>query len=148
MFLFKRNVQIKYKMKKQLLVIAALIMLASACKVSEQNAPIPINNTQKTADITVPAGFLWTNSRNEYFTVNVTDSQFQNVKYLVAIYDGDPAAGGNLLIKGAASINTPFLTTIFIPNQITQVYIVKISPDNSKVTQNIKLTNLLVTITI
>ncbi|WP_183573424.1 hypothetical protein HDF18_07395 [Mucilaginibacter sp. X5P1] len=55
------------------------------------------------------------------------------------IYGGDPAIGANLLAKGSATTIASFKSTIYTSNQISQVYIVKTSPDNSKTMQKVQV---------
>ncbi|MGF7038414.1 hypothetical protein [Mucilaginibacter lappiensis] len=120
-------------MKKKLLTIALFAaFLVVACKKDKKhNLPVPV----ATNSIKAPTGFKWENSRNIIFTVNITDSRFQSSMYLVAIYDGDPIAGGKLLSKGSATTLSAFSSKIYLSKQVNQVYIVKTAPDGSKVTQ-------------
>jgi len=120
-------------MKKKLLAIYLLAALSvvSCKKDNRHNLSVPVT----TNIIKPPSGFKWESSRNIIFTVSITDSRFQSSMYLVAIYDGDPVAGGTLLSKGSATVLSAFMSKIYLSKQINQVYIVKTAPDGSKVTQ-------------
>jgi len=121
-------------MKNILHTIAILAVFAiSSCKTSKEVTPTTA--TKSTASIKVPAGFLWQNSRNVNFTVNLTDTKFQYDIARIAIYDGNPATGGHLLAKGSATVKAAFTSKIYISNQIKLVYIVKTAPNNSKTTK-------------
>ena len=119
---------------RKIILVAALIGAAilPGCKKSAQN-----NATQdikSVNDIKIPTGFSWENSHNVAFTVSVTDTRFGNALHGISIYDGDPNNGGNLLSSGSASTNKAYTNTLYIPNTLTNVYVVKTSPDNSRIT--------------
>ncbi len=125
-------------MKINLLMVMSLSLLfANSCKKESVN-PIP-NVINATNDIKSPSGFTWESSRNINFTVTLTDTRFQDLMHVISIYDGDPNAGGNLLLKGSTSIKTAFKGKVYLSKLVLQVYIVKNSPDNSKVTQIIQV---------
>ncbi|WP_179415000.1 hypothetical protein HDF19_07165 [Mucilaginibacter sp. E4BP6] len=125
-------------MKKIGHITAVLSVLAfTSCKTSKDVTPALQGKSTNT--IKVPAGFTWQNSRNIAFTVNVTDTRFQASIFMIAIYDGDPSKGANLLAKGSAKNAAAFKSTIYLSDQINQVYIVKTAPDNSKTSQNVQV---------
>lgn len=124
-------------MKKEVLIIALFAsFLIVSCKKPTSDT---INPAVTTNGIKAPTGFNWENARNINFTVTITDSRYKGMANLVSIYDGDPAAGANLLAKGSATTSTTFKSKIYISNQILSVYIIKTSPDNSKVTQKVSI---------
>lgn len=117
---------------KKLLSIALLgIVALSACKKSDNTNSEPVVNNIN--ELTVPEGFNWQNSHDVSVTVNITDDRFGSANHSVLIYDGDPYNGGNLLAKGSASTTTSYQNTLHISNQLSEVYVVKTSPDNSKI---------------
>jgi len=120
-------------MNKKLLTIALLMVFAivSCKKSTKQDTPVPVTATNQ---IKAPVNFSWQNSRNINFTVNLTDTRYPGLIDLICIYNADPAAGGNLLAKGSATTTVAFKSKIYISYEITQVYIVKTAPDNSKTT--------------
>jgi len=125
-------------MKNILLYIGIItVLLATACKTSKEVTPAKL--AKSTSNIKSPAGFTWQNSRNLNFTVKITDTRFQNHIFMVAIYDGDPAASANLLVKGSATVLAAFKAKEYLSNQTTLVYIVKTSPDNSKTIQKVQV---------
>lgn len=95
-----------------------------------------------TSDIKVPLGFTWENSRSINFTINVTDTRFQNMIHVISFYDGIPGSGGKLLAKGSASINASFKSKLYLSNQIKEMYIVKTSADNATSIQKIQVSNI------
>jgi hypothetical protein len=108
----------------------------SSCKKDsvQNNVVIPSTNTIK-----VPLGFNWENSRSINISINITDSRFQNMLHVIAIYDSQPSNGGNLITKGSASTSTAFKSKLYLSNQIKELYIVKTSPDNSTSIQMIQV---------
>ncbi len=99
------------------------------------------NSNPSIATTTFPSYFSWAISRNVKLTLNITDLQFGNLKYLINIYDGDPGAGGALLCKGSASIKKPFISTVYLDKKYSALYVVKISPNNSRSVQLIEVGN-------
>lgn len=125
-------------MKKILPFVALLLaMSVVSCKSTKDVVPVVLMNS--TSNIVVPSGFTRQTSRTLNFTISLTDTRFQNLIQVIAVYDGDPAAGGNLLAKGSATVSAPFQTKLYIAYQIKQVYIVKTAPDNTKVTQKLSI---------
>jgi hypothetical protein len=80
--------------------------------------------------------------------VVVTDQSFKTMPYSIAIYDGNPYSGGILLARGAATTALAFKSKTLISNQVSQVYVVKTSPDNYTVVQIINVGTSDVTISI
>ncbi len=118
---------------KKLLSIALVLSVAvlPACKKTDNTDSHPTVNSVD--DIKVPEGFLWASSRDVNITVNITDGRFGSAQHSVAIYDGDPYNGGSLLAKGSASTSKAYGNTLHLSKQITEVYVVKTSPDNSRI---------------
>lgn len=90
------------------------------------------NNNPAIASTTFPSYFTWETSRNIKVTLNITDLQFGNARYLISIYDGDPSAGGTLLSKGSATLKMAFISTVYLSSELGSLYIVKTSPDHSR----------------
>jgi len=133
-------------MKNRILFLTILIAFSIiSCKTSREAPVVPGKSTN---NIKVPADFTWQNSRNVNFTVEVTDTSFQTAIFMIAIYDNDPANGGNLLAKGSATTIIPFKSKIYTSNQITEVYITKTSPDNSKTIQKVQVSKTDITTSI
>ena len=125
-------------MRKNLLLAALLsIALLPACKKNNTPATQEIKSVN---DIKVPSGFTWESSHNVSFSISITDSRFGSATYSIAIYDGDPYNGGNLLASGSASTSTPYTNKLYIPNTLSQVYVVKTAPDNSKIINTASVT--------
>ena len=114
------------------IILLAVIMFASCKKPSKNDDSLIAKGT---TDIIVPIGFTWESSRTIKFKVNVTDARYLGKPYVVSIYDGNPNAGAHLLAKGSATLLLPFITTIYLSKQLTEVYIIKHSPDNTKTTK-------------
>jgi len=135
-------------MKKTLLVIAVLSACAiSSCK--KESSPTTTTVTSvSTLNIKAPTGFTWENSRNINFTVNVTDTRFPAIASVISVYNADPNNGGTLLTKGSATTTSPFKTKIYLSDEITQVYIVKTSPDNTNIIQKVQVGTADVTVQI
>lgn len=134
-------------MKKTLLIAALFCSVAVvSCKKNQDNTTTAITTLN---DVKVPAGFTWESSRNLNVSVQITDSRFgANTTHTIAVYDGDPYAGGHLLTQGGATTVNAFSAKIYVPTTITQLYVVKTSPDNSTIVQKVAAatTNISVTI--
>jgi LruC domain-containing protein len=129
-------------MKKTILIaIAALfgIIVISSCKkdANQDNNTNPANTGTGINAITAPAGFLWASSRTVNFSASITDKRFGTAIHTISVYDADPYNGGKLIATGSATTATPFATKLYLASTITQIYVVKTSPDNSKITQKV-----------
>lgn len=121
-------------MINKFLVISFLSFMALAsCKRIETLK----GKSKGTIGLVVPVNFEWKSSRNIKFIVNVSDRRFGNLIHMITLYDGDPALGGKLLSKGASSTANPFITSIYLSNQFTAVYLVKTAPNNSSITTKV-----------
>jgi hypothetical protein len=118
------------------IILLAVITFASCKKPSENDDSL---TTKGTSEIIVPKGFTWESSRTIKFKVNVTDARYIGAFYVVSIYDGNPNAGAHLLAKGSATVLVPFSTSVYLSKQLTEVYVVKHSPDNTKTTKIISV---------
>lgn len=124
-------------MSKKLLSLAiGLALLSASCKKDNTEKDSVVS---KITDLKVPANFTWQTARDVNFTINVTDTRFQNKIHVVAIYLADPATGAVPVVKGSATLVTPFVTNLSVPATINEAYIVKTSPDGSAVTEKIEL---------
>lgn len=112
------------------IVILCIISLAACKKIESLKKRTEI----KPDGLAIPLGFTWQNSRNINFSINVSDIRFGNSMFIISIYDKDPATGGKLLSKGSATNKSGFSSKIFLSKQISSVYIVKTSGDNSTAT--------------
>jgi LruC domain-containing protein len=116
-------------MKKSLLLCTLLGLLAiGGCK--KENNGTAINSVN---DISVPAGFNWESSRYVDFSIDITDTRFGTSFHSIAIYDGDPNAGGIILARGAATTTAPYTNKLYVAKTLSQVYVVKTSPDGAKI---------------
>lgn len=101
----------------------------------------PVSKTLSSTGIIVPKGFTWANSRNIIFTVRISDVNAGNSIFIISVYDADPGRGGHILSKGTANGKSPFVSKIFLSNQITSVYILKTSMYNVKVNTTVQVGN-------
>ncbi|WP_207422087.1 LruC domain-containing protein [Desertivirga brevis] len=92
-------------------------------------------SAKKLSDVKVPEGFTWESSRNVTFKVNITDNSFGNLLSVVAIYGPD----SKLIAKGSAGVGKSFETTAYLPNTVTEAYIIRTAPDNSNTTEKVTL---------
>lgn len=115
---------------KQKLQLLALICLTGfvSCKRMELKKG---SNQLTTNSLVVPLGFKYENSRNIHFTVSVNDTRFGNANNRILIYDGDPAAGGRLILNGFATTKTAYAGNSYLSNRIKSVYIVKMAVNNT-----------------
>jgi len=119
---------------KTLLFITAISSFAfNACK-KEPGLDKSLN-ANKLSEIKVPEGFNWESSRNITFKVDVTDHRFGDLLNVIAIYGPD----SKLIAKGSAAPGKPFETVAYLPNTITEAYVIRTAPDNSNTTQKITL---------
>lgn len=54
------------------------------------------------------------------------------LRHDIIIYDGDPSRNGQVLIKGKATTNDPFVTSIRVPAQTHELFSVSRIPFHSK----------------
>jgi hypothetical protein len=121
-------------MNKNLLFLTFFASLAMAsCKKDSTIAPVAA--PELTANIVVPEDFKWENSRNLNVILGIYDAKYQNSIHLVSIYDANPANGGKMLTKGAATSIAPFRTKLYLSNLINEVFVVSTAPDNSQMTK-------------
>ncbi|MEO6521814.1 MAG: LruC domain-containing protein [Mucilaginibacter sp.] len=124
-------------MKKTLLIAAIFGSFAVVSCKKDQNNNIDTAVTSLN-DVKVPAGFTWESSRNLNVDVKITDTRFgAATTHSIAVYDGDPYTTGHLLTKGGATSVNDFVATVYVPTTITQLYVVKTSPDNSTIVQKV-----------
>ena len=121
---------------RSLLFASALLIVA--CK---KNTAVDSTANPASTAFSSPASFNWQTSRDFSLSIGIDDNRFQNKLHVVAIYLTDPAKGGLLLSKGAASNIYPFNTKVSVPTTITEVYLVKTSPDGESVTSKVALTS-------
>ncbi len=134
---------------KSILSIAALsiLLMGSCTKDVVKEGPKPINNEITSMnDVIVPVGFNWENSRDVNLTVNTSDTRFQEAVHIVSVYDENPLAGGQLIARGAATVNAGFVSKINISNTIKRVFVSKLSPDGSEINKYIDLDSKNVTV--
>lgn len=128
-------------MKRSFLIALAFVaaIAVPSCKKSGSNNGEKVYNSVN--DIKVPAGFNWESSRTVPFTVSITDDRFGAASHTIAIYDGNPFSGGNLLAKGSASTANAYNAQVYISRRISEVYVLKTSPDNSQILQKVSLSS-------
>lgn len=120
------------------LLICSLIALSISSGCKKENTKPTINSVN---DITVPTGFKWESSHSVDFAINITDDRFGSALHTVSIYDADPNAGGALLARGAAAAGSAYSIKLYLANTLTNVYIVKTAPDNSKITRKVSVSS-------
>jgi LruC domain-containing protein len=116
---------------KLLLTTIALSIILSSCKKDGNDVP----GAGDISNLVVPASFNWQTARDVNFNIAIHDTRFQNALHIIEVFQGDPATGGILLAKGAASVTTAFKFKAEIPAGINEVYLIKTAPDGSKNTQ-------------
>lgn len=126
-----------------LITILCISAFTSCKKFDTLKKSVPLAN-----GLSIQKGFQWQNSRNISFAVNVTDTRFGSSMHMISIYDGDPAAGGRLVSKGAATVKTAFASRIYLTRQLAAVYVVKKAPDHTTSVSKIELTSTNISISI
>jgi LruC domain-containing protein len=104
-----------------LITLFSIFVLSSCRKAAHEDVEV-----QKLSDVKVPEGFTWESSREVSFKVNVDAAEAKGI-YVIAIYTAD----GKLLSKGAASASAAFESKLYLPAELTEVYVLKTNPDNS-----------------
>eukprot|EP01118_Nematostelium_gracile_P007613 TRINITY_DN248_c0_g11_i1.p2 TRINITY_DN248_c0_g11~~TRINITY_DN248_c0_g11_i1.p2 ORF type:complete len:739 (-),score=70.45 TRINITY_DN248_c0_g11_i1:4616-6832(-) len=133
-------------MSKKLLSLAlGLALLSTSCKKDNTEKDAVIS---KITDLNVPESFKWQTTRDVSFTINVTDTRFQEKFHVVAIYLGDPTTGAAAVAKGSATISTPFIANISVPSTINEAFVVKTSPDGSEVTEKLEVNSIKLAVTL
>ncbi len=110
-----------------------LLALLTACVKQRDVAADP-------TAIVPPAGFLWEMSSNVAVTISINDTRFGDALHTISLYDTDPAEGGKLLSRGAASTNKPFATTLLLADTLHSMVVVKTAPDLSAMQQDLAVT--------
>lgn len=126
-------------MKQKLQIFALLCMTCLAS--CQKRILFKENKARVTNALIVPIGFKWENSRNINFSVSVTDTRFGKARNRILIYDGDPNAGGHLLLNGYATNKAAYSGKIYLSNLVSTVYIVKTAVDNTSVTSIVQVGN-------
>lgn len=114
------------------------MIAVSSC---EKTGPSDDGLVSNLSDLKVPQGFTWESSRDINFEIKITDNRFSDQLYVVSIYDADPAVNGKVLAKGSASLNSPFLSKVYLANTVKEVFVEKIAPDNTKTVQKVAVTS-------
>ena len=124
---------------KKILFFSALLGIAffPGCKKKAQDSTPIVKSTN---DIKVPSGFNWESSHYVDFSAEITDARFGTALHAIAIYDGDPYAGGALIAKGSATTGSAYTNKLYISKQLNEVYVVKTSPDNSRIISKANVT--------
>jgi len=137
-FIFVLTLQ-KGFMRKTILLTALLgAAILPGCKKSDTGKPAQVINSIN--DIKVPAGFSWESSHTVSFSAEITDQRFGSAIFAIAIYDGNPYSGGNLIATGSATTTAPYVNKLYVSKQLTKVYVVKTAPDNSKIINTLDVT--------
>lgn len=118
-------------MRIKLPALALLLVIAFAS--CQKMGVLKSRSNELTSELVVPKGFIWESSRNIKVKVSITDQGTTASPYLIELYDQDPALGGSAITKGAATLKMPFETAIYLSNEISTIYIVKIAPNNTQV---------------
>lgn len=128
-------------MMKNRLFIAAITCVTLMASCNKQDEIIPDQKpVTSTSDIIAPTGFTWESSRNVNFTINVMNGQSPNLIHVVSLYDGDPASGGSLISKGSATTKEGFKCKVYLPNHISQVFVVSAFPNGSIISKKVLIT--------
>ncbi|GEM_PF-562670 len=127
-------------MKIKFLSIVAAVVLFSSCQ--KENINAGSEEGKNLDEISVPAEFDWKTIHDVNFSVSISDSRFSGtIKHVISIYVGDPANGGQIVSKGAATPIAPFNTRVALPKALSEVYIEKTAPDGSKISGPIAVTS-------
>lgn len=125
-------------MKIKILSIVALAFLAASCK-KETVDTTGLEAGKSLNEINVPSEFDWKTTQDVKFSVGISDSRFGNEIHTIEIYAGNPANGGQLVSKGAATLISPYNVKVSLPKVLTEAYIVKTAQDGSKVSGSIAI---------
>ena len=103
----------------------------------KQDIKVPYDKT-----LLPPSGFSWEMSSNVSVNIGIKDSRFNHALHSISIYDVPPEKGGKLITKGSATNDLPFVTTIYLADEVQTLFVIKTAPDSSvieeKVTVNAK----------
>lgn len=127
---------------KKLLLIYTLLALTVIVGCQKENNKPTINSVN---DINVPSGFKWESSHFVDFAIDITDNRFAPAYHSISIYDGDPNAGGAILARGAAAPGAAYTNRLYLAKTLSDVYVVKTAPDNSKIIRKLSATGATVT---
>lgn len=127
---------------KNRLFITAITCVTLMVSCNKQDEIIPDQKPVKsTSDVIAPTGFTWESSRNVNFTINVSNGQSPNLIHVISLYDGDPATGGSLISKGSATTKFGFKCKVYLPNQISQVFVTGAFPNGSIINKKLIISN-------
>jgi len=118
-------------------VLASGLAFAS-CKKDETTDQI---GNKDINEISAPANFNWSGSRDVSLSIGITDGNFGNQIHVIKIYSADPAKGGELISSGSATQILPFNTKFALSSMIKEVFVVKVAPSGASVQQTLALTS-------
>ena len=113
--------------KLMLMVIVPTILLILSCRKENIREGVSLEAVE------VPDDFTWESSRLVTFNIAISDSRFQDAIHQISLYDADPADGGVLIARGAASLISSFNVKLALSSDIRTVYLLKTAPDGSSV---------------
>lgn len=116
-------------------LIFALALFGAACK---KETAVKLS-TENAISFSAPNGFDFKTMKVVNLNVGITDTRFGNNLFVVSVYLSAPGSASSPVMKGSASITSPFNAPLTIPSNITEIYIVKTAIDGSSTTQKINL---------
>jgi LruC domain-containing protein len=137
------------KMNKLLMGVVLVGITMTSCKKDLEerfNESQKLNNgslvtAKKMSEINVPKGFNWEMTRDVNVKISTTDARFGNALHTIQVYSGNPSQGGVKMAEGTVSTSSPFTANLSTATTITEFYLVKIAPDQSKSIEKVKIQN-------
>jgi LruC domain-containing protein len=132
-------------MKNPSLYLLAILLSIGACKKDlvqkfeeSQNTGAEIS-VSKMSEIKVPANFKWELTKAVSVKVVLEDNTFGALKHKIQVFVEDPAKTTNSIAEGALSLANEFESTVSVPSSTKELYLVRTTPDNSKVIEKVAI---------
>lgn len=110
------------KYAKSIIILMFLMMGIISCK--KDVTPVDQPNGKSIDELVIPEGFNWSTTQKFKLTVGIQNAQAVNLKSKISVFNGNPDAGGKLILSGAASNDSPLIENLALPSYLKEIYLV------------------------
>ncbi len=110
------------KYAKSIIILMFLMMGIISCK--KDVTPVDQPNGKSIDELVIPEGFNWSTTQKFKLTVGIQNAQAVNLKSKISVFNGNPDAGGKLILSGAASNDSPLIENLALPTYLKEIYLV------------------------
>ncbi len=131
-------------MKNLIYMLFAFLILAVSCKRELPVEPKATNvdgsiQVSKMTDIKVPKDFNWSLSKTVQLDITLEDATFGVYNHKLQIFTSDPSSNNTPIVSGSISTILPFQVSLSVLSSISDLYVLRTAPDNSKVIEKVKI---------